>query len=515
MKRIAAVLAAILFLSLLVFPAEARKVRQKDIDKVRGDNLCGVVVTAKVNQAPGTLPYDPLEGVEVKLEGTKWKTVTDSTGVFGFQVPAGDYTIICEKTGVGMVTKKAHVDKGALPTMLTIVLNPGQISADPAEFGPGGIKAPQAPGTAFVAFAQKAAAGTPAGSSSTPAGGYNMTTTQTYRQMIMLGGDPFSLGGGNATLPTSMPGDFRSTDFYTSMNIAANALMMLGGYTLGKPGFKELTSKPFWCAFNAGGTRLYVSTADRVVQVYDTANDNVLLTSIPVNGIITDLRLSLDGNNILATAMGAAPNVLMIDTRNNAPQRCITVPGMKSGSAGQPTASALNREGTRLFVTLAASGKGEVVAIDAFTSVPQAYVAVGSNPTGMELSPDGRFLYVVNSGSGDVSVIDAWSFTEMGRIRVGVSPQKVAVTPDGSRVFITNKGSDNVTVLNGMNQAPIATVPVGKGPVGVAVSPDGSKAFVGCTGTGNVSVLDASTGGILMSTSPLPNSTPWGICVRP
>jgi DNA-binding beta-propeller fold protein YncE len=49
----------------------------------------------------------------------------------------------------------------------------------------------------------------------------------------------------------------------------------------------------------------------------------------------------------------------------------------------------------------------------------------------------------------------------------------------------------------------------------VAVSPDGSKTFVGCTGGGNVTVLDVRTGGVLLSTTPLPNSIPWGIAVKP
>lgn len=503
-------LATVMLLSVTLCPAIARN-KEKDLEKVRGDNLCGVVVTTKTNSAPGALPYDPLEGVEVKVDGTKFKTVTDSNGVFQLKVPAGSYKLVCQKAGVGMVTKDVVVNKGALPTMITIVLNPGTISASPNDFAPGGFLAPQTPGTAYVALAQKAAPGAPAGTN--PAGGPSITTTQTYRQMIMMGGDPFSMGGGNVAMP--MPGDINPGAYHTQMNVSPNSLMMLSGDKPGDPSYKEVPKQPFWVTFNASGSRLFVSTIDKMVQVYDTVNGNTLLTSIPAGGIVTDLKLSQDGNYVLAAVMGSNPNILLIDPRNNAPQRSVPVPMMRTGQVGQPRAAAVNREATRMFIVSGDSTSGELVAVDLFTGIPQAAIPVGANPTGMELSPDGRFLYVVNCGSGDVSVVDAWTFTEMGRVRVGVSPQKVAISPDGSRVFITNKGNDCVTVLNGLNQSPIATVPVGKGPVGVAVSSDGSKAYVGCTGSGNVTILDAHTGGVLMSTSPLPNSVPWGVAVRP
>ncbi len=512
MRRGAVALLVALFLAVLVVPAGARDY-EREKEKARGDNLVGMVVTTSTNQAPGGQPYDPLEGVEVTLQGTEYKTVTDTLGMFRFKVPAGNYVVVAMKQGVGMTTKAVQVKDGPSPSMVSLVLNPGQINSDPTGFRPGGGAAPVAPGTAFVAFGLKAGPGAPAGHG--PDGGYQMSTTQTYRQMILHGGtgDPFGMGGGNVQAPK--PGDVNPGDYHTPIQVSPNTLMMLPVNNPGQTSYKELDAQPFWVVFNAAGTRLYVSTAGQTIQVLDSVNGNTLLTSIPTGGIITDLKLTPDGNYILASVLGAQPGVLVIDTRTNAPQRNIPTPPMRNGESGQPRAVAANREGTRLFVAVGTASAGEVVAIDMFSGVPQTSLPVGANPTGMELTPDGRFLYVVNSSSGDVSVIDAWSFTELGRVRVGVNPQKAAVAPDGSRVFITNKGSDSVTVLNGVTQAPLATVPVGKAPVGVAVSPDGSKTFVGCTGGGNVTVLDARTGGVLLSTTPLPNSIPWGIAVKP
>ena len=505
-------LLAALILGILVAPVLARDY-EKEKEKAKGDNLVGMVVTTSTNKNPGAQPYDPLEGVEITLQGTEYKTVTDTLGMFRFKVPPGDYIVVAQKAGIGMVTRAVQVKDGMMPSMVSLTLNPGQIQGSPNAYGPGGSGAPLAPGTAYVAFGMKAAAGAPAGMG--PTGGYQMSTTQTYRQQILHGGtgDPFNMGGGNIQGPK--PGDVNPGDYHTPIQVAPNTLMMLPVNNPSQTGYKEMDTQPYWVTFNAAGTRLYVSTAAQTIQVLDTANNNNLLHAIPAGGIITDLKLTPDGNAVMASVLGSQPGVLLIDTRTNAPQRNIPTPPMRNGESGQPRAAAANREGTRLFMAVGTPSGGEVVAMDLFTGVPQASLPVGANPTGMELSPDGRFLYVVNSSSGDVSVIDAWAFTELGRVRVGVNPQKVALSPDGSRVFVTNKGSDTVTVLNGLTQAPMATIPVGKGPVGVAVSPDGSKAFVGCTGSGSVTVLDARTGGVLLSTTPLPNSVPWGVAVKP
>lgn len=517
MRRGATALLAALLLVVLGAPVTARDYG-KEKEKAKGDNLVGIVVTTSTNNNPGGQPFDPLEGVEVTLQGTNYKAVTDTMGMFHFNVPAGDYVVVAMKQGIGMATKAVKVNDGPTPSMVNIVLNQGSVSSSPggmvAPGMAGGGGAPLAPGTAYIAFAQKPTPGGNAGGHG-PAGGPPISTVQTYRQQILHGGtgDPFGTGGGPIQGPK--PGDINPGDYHTPMQVNPNSLMMLPVNNPGQAGYKELGSQPYWVTFNASGTRLYVSTGGQSIQVVDTINGNTMLNNIPAGGIVTDLKLSPDGNFVLASVLGSQPGVLVIDTHTNAPQRNIPTPPLRSGEAGQPRAVAANREGTRLFVAVGTPNGGEVVAIDMFTGVPQASLPVGANPTGMDLSPDGRFLYVVNSSSGDVSVIDAWTFTELGRVRVGVNPQKVAISPDGSRVFITNKGSDSVTVLNGVTQAPMATIPVGKAPVGVAVSPDGAKTFVGCTGGGNVTVLDARSGGVLLSTSPLPNSVPWGVAVKP
>ncbi|MGM9998973.1 MAG: beta-propeller fold lactonase family protein [Candidatus Bruticola sp.] len=489
--------------------------------KPRDPNLFGTVVTSRAVSSSIELPYDPLDGCEVTVQETNQKSVTDSHGLFYFVMKPGKYTLLVQKAGVGTVTKSVTVPKGeGEKAMVTVILNPGMTPGSTMANGVQGMRSPVQPGTAYICLALKAGQGAPAGSSTS----YNapMTTTQSYAQMMLLGqGNPFgatNTAAMNAQMPTTPFASSQSAMGFNQgsvLNSNPNSIMILNGDSPGNPSFKELSCQPFWAAFNASGTRLYISTSDRMIQVYDVPSENTLLTSIAAGGIVTDLRMAQNGNHIIATIMSASPNVMLIDPTSNAPQRSIVLPRMRTGEAGQPRAAVINREGTRMFVAMGTNSSGELLAIDLSTGIPEKALPVGANPCGMELSPDGRFLYIANAGSGDLSVVDAWTFQEMGRVRVGVSPQRVAITPDGSKVFVTNKGSDNVTILNGQNQSPIATVPVGKGPVGIACSSDGSKVFVTCTGSSTVSILDGRTGGVLNTSSPMPQSTPWGVTVCP
>jgi DNA-binding beta-propeller fold protein YncE len=67
------------------------------------------------------------------------------------------------------------------------------------------------------------------------------------------------------------------------------------------------------------------------------------------------------------------------------------------------------------------------------TAVPEvsAPLAVGSEPTGVALSPTGKRLYVAEFAEGRVSVIDTSSMEIVGAIEDPVNPRALAVTNDG------------------------------------------------------------------------------------
>ena len=92
------------------------------------------------------------------------------------------------------------------------------------------------------------------------------------------------------------------------------------------------------------------------------------------------------------------------------------------------------------YATNATSNEIEVVSLR--TGSPQAPIKVGSAPTGLDISPDGKTLYVANSGGNDLSVVDLRTgvVTKTVPVVAGFSndtPFSLAVAQSGLVLFST------------------------------------------------------------------------------
>jgi YVTN family beta-propeller protein len=74
---------------------------------------------------------------------------------------------------------------------------------------------------------------------------------------------------------------------------------------------------------------------------------------------------------------------------------------------------------------------------------------------------------VANGDSNDVSVIDTATNTVIATVNVGTSPTGVSVTPDGKKVYVANWGNQpgRVSVIDTSTNTVTASVPVGSDPV--------------------------------------------------
>src|SRR5215470_5350561 len=98
-------------------------------------------------------------------------------------------------------------------------------------------------------------------------------------------------------------------------------------------------------------------------------------------------------------------------------------------------------------------------------------VIFGASPAKAQVN-----AYVVNSSSGSVSVVDTGSNTVVATIPVGPIPRAIAVSPDLRFLYVVNSGglTGSVSVVDTATNAVIATVPVGTLPIGVVIRPDGA-----------------------------------------
>ena len=170
-------------------------------------------------------------------------------------------------------------------------------------------------------------------------------------------------------------------------------------------------------------------------------------------------------------------------------------------------------------VYVANEGADTVSVLDAVSFKTLASVRVGKMPHNVQVSPDGKLLWVTNNGEpgqaadasaqkgmakagheamgmakpGAVWAIDTGSDAVVAKVPVGMHPAHVVVSPDGRLAYVTNGGDNTVSVIDTAAQRLVATIPVGKFPHGLRISPDGKQAYIANLKGGTVSVIDADS----------------------
>ena len=142
----------------------------------------------------------------------------------------------------------------------------------------------------------------------------------------------------------------------------------------------------------------------------------------------------------------------------------------------------------KLYVANIRSGSATVIerASGRVRSLP-----TGDGAEGIDVTPDGREVWVTNRGANTISVIDATRDTVLATIESGGKmPIRVRFTPDGRHAWVSNARSNSVTVFDAAKRKRIATIEVDAVPVGIEISPDGKRAYVACTNDNVIKVLD-------------------------
>lgn len=143
-----------------------------------------------------------------------------------------------------------------------------------------------------------------------------------------------------------------------------------------------------------------------------------------------------------APAARAAPNpgliLSKVATLGGAPLASIVVSGADVAFASNPT---LN----------------EIEVLDLKSGALGTPIAVGPQPQGLDLSPDGTTLYVADSGAAQVSVVDVASGKESHRITIpprsvlNDTPYSIAVANNGKALLSTSSGGGGDGVLLEIN----------------------------------------------------------------
>jgi YVTN family beta-propeller protein len=234
--------------------------------------------------------------------------------------------------------------------------------------------------------------------------------------------------------------------FYLNL-IAAGMIEKYDARTFQKLGQTEVGLSPAQIAVTRDGSTLYVSNFDLTLQ--QTFIDRVDAATMKVTATISDVGLAPHGVTLSAderylyTTNAGGDDVSEIDLQSpdfEVTRRIPIVPGSPKGPADttkyEPYQSVLSPDGGLLFVSCRESG--EVRVIDLGSGMVIDSIKVGSRPLILNITPDGREIWVPNQGSVDLSIIDVATRRVTATVTgLDRQPHGVTFTADGKTAFVS------------------------------------------------------------------------------
>lgn len=127
-------------------------------------------------------------------------------------------------------------------------------------------------------------------------------------------------------------------------------------------------------------------------------------------------------------------------------------------------------------------GSDSVTAFE-FQNVPPAgsritHIAVGKQPEAIDISPDGKEVWVGLNAEGAIDIVDTTTNKFKEKIKLGERPYRVKFTPDGRFVFATLPNTKEIIVLDAATRKETRRMKLESVPLGIVFSRDARLAFV-------------------------------------
>jgi YVTN family beta-propeller protein len=127
-------------------------------------------------------------------------------------------------------------------------------------------------------------------------------------------------------------------------------------------------------------------------------------------------------------------------------------------------------------------GSDSISAFD-FMGIPPAgsrltHIPVGKQPEAIDLSPDGKEVWVGLNVDGGVDIIDTTALKVIQRVNVGGRPYRVKFSPDGKKVLFNMLAGKEVILFDAAGRRELKRLKLESTPMGVVFTPDGRTAYV-------------------------------------
>ena len=139
-------------------------------------------------------------------------------------------------------------------------------------------------------------------------------------------------------------------------------------------------------------------------------------------------------------------------------------------------------------LALASSLRGQSTATSTSTTFGDVY-ALSGTPSDLVLDESRKVIYLVNNAANRLDVFDLGSKKIAKSVTVGTAPSAVAQSMDGRFLYVTNTGSSNLSVIEATSLALFQTIALPAKPEGVGVGSDG-RVLITTQGTGTNNALN-------------------------
>jgi YVTN family beta-propeller protein len=154
----------------------------------------------------------------------------------------------------------------------------------------------------------------------------------------------------------------------------------------------------------------------------------------------------------------------------------------------------VSKDGKKVFTTNIRSDSVSVHEREAPPGAQGTVIRVGKGPEGIDISPDGREVWVAHSQDGGISIIDVDSKKVVKTLSISTKrSNRLKFTPDGKWVLVSDMDGDEVVVLDSQTRNQIKRIKTGGHPEGIQMEPNGSRAFVALAQEGAVAAIDLKT----------------------
>jgi DNA-binding beta-propeller fold protein YncE len=239
-----------------------------------------------------------------------------------------------------------------------------------------------------------------------------------------------------------------------------------------------------------GGPQLPLASADGIVCVSGPGNGTLTIArprgaaydvqTIDVGACPHDPLLSADEEHVFVPCAGESAIVKVRLADGRIVGRCEVGDG--------PSHLALHPDGTRLYSANSWGGTLDCMSVDGECI---ASAQSGRWAHAIDVTPDGRWVYVANFMDDTVAVFDAMTLERAGLLATDAYAHGLDVSPDGRYLIATGFAADAVRVFDTGTHRELARIAVGQGSSHTVFA--GNHAYIGCSVSDHVACIDLAT----------------------